>query len=93
MWQYIYFQDMKHAIYIPILNSPLGNPWKNSTSVHIQGFPFLSNAGSLSRFKKILTYHFVVLYLVDQHYVTHNVISFQASEGRGSPQGFSYKIH
>jgi hypothetical protein len=45
----------------------------------------------LSDMKKYLTYHFVVLYLLGKHYVTHSVISLQASEGRGGPQGFSLK--
>lgn len=81
---------MKHAIYIPILNSPLWNFRKIQPLSTSRGFPF-SKTGPLSLFKNTLTYHFVVFYLVDQHYVAHNVISFQAPEGRGSLQGFSLK--
>ena len=78
---------MKHAISIPFLILLSLTPGKH---VSFQGFPFCSKAGSLSLFKNILTYHIVALYLVNYHYVTHNVISFQTLEARGGPQGFSF---
>jgi hypothetical protein len=57
---------MKHAIYIPVYYFPLLlNPWKPKPS---PGVFFCSKAGLLSAVKNILTYHFVALYLFDQHY-------------------------
>jgi hypothetical protein len=46
------------------------NPWELIDS---HGFPFCSKASPLSLFKNILTYHFVVLYLVNQHYGFFNL--------------------
>jgi len=57
---------MKHAIYIPVYYFPLLlNPWKHKP---FPGVFFCSKAGLLPPVKNILTYHFVALYLFDQHY-------------------------